>query len=227
MKKIIVLSMVAMMAASVMAFHGEDSRCSSCHIVHMAGDNSGVPLWNSEQAVSYDTFTAYYEGFRMDADVATGPEGSTLLCLSCHDGNSRHAMVPDTSSSDMSGTHPVEFIYDAALAALDGELVNPTVIDSGVVGSAGKISDDLLTPDGILNCTSCHDIHKQGLHGQTNNIIDPATGDVIATVELDIPHLVNMPGIEWQFNSRSGLPNTDEDAYRLIYTPLCVTCHIK
>ena len=216
MKKAIVLSLVAMMASTVVAFH-PDTDCSRCHLVHMATDNIGVPLWNGAQSIQYDTFTAYYEGFKMEATVGTSPEGSTLLCLSCHDGGTSHAMAP--AQGDMSGTHPIEFTYDSALATADGELENPETTASGVVDSAGTIADDLLTPtEQIMNCVSCHDIHIQGLHGQTiSDLSEP----------LEIPHLVNVPGIEWQYNSRSGLPTSDPAAYRLSYSALCKTCHIK
>ena len=216
MKKVITLSLIAMMASTVVAFH-PDTDCSRCHLVHMATDNIGVPLWNGAQTIQYDTFTAYYEGFRMEAAVGSSPEGSTLLCLSCHDGGTSHAMAP--AQGDMSGTHPIEFEYTSALATADGELKNPETDDSGVVDSAGTIADDLLTPiDQVMNCVSCHDIHIQGLHGETiSDLVEP----------LDIPHLVNIPGIQWNYNSRSGLPTTDPAAYRLSYTALCKTCHVK
>jgi len=224
MKKLIALSLVIMMASTVMAFHGAESRCSSCHIVHMATDNVGVPLWNGDQTITYQTFTAYYEGYKMDGAVGDSPEGSTLLCLSCHDGGTKHAMAP--AQGDMSGTHPIEFVYDSALVAVDNELKNPETFPSGVVGSSGTIADDLLNPGSqVMNCVSCHDIHAQGLHGQIVTAADDLGNPV--TIEFSIPHLVNIPGIEWEYNSRSSLPETDPTAYRLIYTPLCTTCHIK
>jgi hypothetical protein len=226
MKKLVALSIVAMMVTSVMAFH-PDTECSRCHIPHMAADNSGVPLWNGAQTITYEQFTAYYEGFKMEAAVGTAPQGSTLLCLSCHDGGTSHAMAP--AQGDMSGTHPIEFIYDASLATADGELMNPLTTDSGIVGSQKSIHEDLLTPDGTVNCVSCHDIHLQGLHG---TIIQAGTTDengnaITVDLEFDFPHLVNMPGIQWSYNSRSNLPTTDPNAYRLEYSTLCRTCHIK
>lgn len=223
MKKIIALSMITLMVGSAMAFHGAESRCSACHIVHMAGDNSGVPLWNTDTAMAGQNYTAYV-GYDMDAQVSTVPAGATLLCLACHDGGTSHAMAP--TQGDMTGTHPIEFVYDSSLLADDPELYDPSTAPSNVVGGT-TIANDLLTPaEGVLNCVSCHDIHAQGLHGQTTTATD-ATSGTTATLEFDIPHLRNIPGIEWQFNSRSGFPNTDPSGYRLIYTPLCVTCHNK
>jgi len=120
MKKTITLSLILMMASTVVAFHNEGSDCARCHLVHMATDNAGVPLWNGAQSITYTAFTDYYTGFDMDSTVGSSPQGSTLLCLSCHDGGTGpHAMAP--TQGDMSGTHPIEFIYDAALVTVDNE----------------------------------------------------------------------------------------------------------
>jgi hypothetical protein len=206
-----------------MAFH-PDTDCSRCHLVHMASDNIGVPLWNGSQTIQYDTFTAYYEGFKMDAAVGTNPEGSTLLCLSCHDGGGGHEMTP--VQGDMSGTHPIEFVYDAALSETDPELFNPEITASGVAESSGTIADDLLMPDTkIMNCVSCHDIHIQGLHSVS--ISGTTNSRTNFDLSFDIPHLVNIPGIEWSYNSRTGLSQWDPAAYRLNYSKLCKTCHYK
>ncbi len=227
MKNCLALLAVLVLASTAVAFH-PDTECSRCHIPHMADDNSGVPLWNGDQTIDYTEFTAYYEGFRMEAVVGTSPEGSTLLCLSCHDGGAHYSMAD--VQGDMSGTHPIEITYDSALATADGELYNPTGTPSNVVGSDRDIAYDLLTPDGVLNCVSCHDVHIQGLHGSTAlvSVTDDTTGEVTTeTIEFDIPHLVNMDGIEWSYNSRSGLPRTDTDGYRFNYSVMCRTCHDK
>jgi hypothetical protein len=222
MKKIIALSMMTMMATSVMAFHGAGSDCSRCHIPHMAADNSGVPLWNGAQAITYDTFTSYYDGFKMDATVGTSPEGSTLLCLSCHDGGSHHPMT--SVQGAMAGTHPIEFVYNSALATTDGELKDPETTPSGVVNSSKTIAQDLLTPDThVLNCVSCHDIHVQGLESYTIDGVD-GNGAAFSLTE-DIPHLQNIPGI--QFQLRYGGTAGVEADYELNYSALCTTCHVK
>ncbi|MDH4202813.1 MAG: hypothetical protein OEV87_07950 [Phycisphaerae bacterium] len=240
MKKIFALSMVAMMAASVMAFHGAESRCSSCHIVHMAGDNSGVPLWNTETVMEGANYTAYV-GYDMDAQVDNVPAGASLLCLACHDGGTSHAIAPE--QGDMTGTHPIGFVYDSALAQSDLELYDPTSSPSNEVGGGSTIADDLLSPDviggdnTILDCTACHDIHAQGLHDsigiavyqydRNGNQLFEEDGVTPVLGGMSMPHLRSIPGVEWQYNSRSQLPVEDPAAYRLIYTPLCVTCHIK
>jgi len=221
MKKAITLSLILMMASTVVAFHNEGSDCARCHLVHMATDNAGVPLWNGAQSITYDTFTDYYTGFKMDAVVGTSPEGSTLLCLSCHDGGTSHEMT--TVQGSMRGTHPIEFVYDSALTSLDNELWNPETTTSGVVGSSGTIADDLLMPTTqVMNCVSCHDIHIQGLAGAN------VSGDVEGTpynFNFDIPHLVNMPGIEYKLRWGGDASNSAD--YELNYSALCTTCHYK
>ena len=225
MKKVITLSLIAMMASTVVAFHNEGSDCARCHIVHMATDNIGVPLWNGAQSITYDAFTDYYDGYDMQADVGASPLGSTLLCLSCHDGGTNHEMT--TVQGSMRGTHPIEFVYDSALTALDNELWNPETTTSGVEGSTGTIAADMLMPDTqIMNCVSCHDIHIQGLAGQSVS----GSGEVDGTpvdynFNFDIPHLVNLPGIEYKL--RWGGNAAIEADYSLDYSALCTTCHYK
>lgn len=221
MRKLLIACLIMMTATTVMAFH-PDTECYRCHIPHLAADNSGVPLWNGEQTITYTEFVKYYEGFKMDATVGANPEGSTLLCLSCHDGGTHHAMA--AVKGDMSQSHPIEFVYDDGLATDDGELIKPETTSSTKVGSNKTIAEDMLTPENVLNCVSCHDIHVQGLHG---NVIQATDGTDTVTLEFDIPHLVNISGIEWKYYSRSGKPQTDPEGYRLYYSELCKTCHIK
>jgi predicted CXXCH cytochrome family protein len=101
------------------------------------------------------------------------PNGTSLLCLSCHDGTiapgellSRGAtkvpmsgvtatgMLPSTSSSllgrDLSDDHPISIAYTTALAASSaGELASPITL-------TGKVK---LDASGQMQCSSCHDPH--------------------------------------------------------------------
>jgi predicted CXXCH cytochrome family protein len=90
------------------------------------------------------------------------------LCLSCHDGT----VAVDNFGGRANGTefvagvfligtdlrddHPVSFVYDAALASVDGGLRNPTLSSSGL---GGTIDDDMLLGN-KLQCASCHDVHN-------------------------------------------------------------------
>jgi len=95
------------------------------------------------------------------------PDGSTLLCLSCHDGTialgsvvsrtsiinfSTGAFMPAGVSNltkDLRNDHPVSFVYSSGIATADGQLKAPTAITPPVTLESGK-----------MQCTSCHDPHK-------------------------------------------------------------------
>lgn len=216
LKKAMILVAVGMLlpAATAMAFHPNED-CDRCHIPHESGDSNVVPLW-SGTATATVVFTEYSSP---TMDAAPGdPEGSTLLCLACHDGASSHSIVPDAAEDgDLSGTHPMHFVYNTALANADGELVDPAEAGSStVVGGKGTISEDLLVA-GVMNCVSCHEIHVNGLH--------EGTGGVSGEFDYDIPHLVNIPGIEFELG-HGGVPGDPED-WELSYGALCTTCHVK
>ena len=244
-RKVLILAVVAMLlpAATAMAFHPNDD-CDRCHVPHESKRDqgaAGMPLWNPDQASTETVFSAY-DSYYMQA-APGDPTGSTLLCLSCHDGNQHYNMMPN--SNDLSTSHPQEFAYDGALQALDKELVDPDTTGSGHKG--GSITTDLLEPETKnLKCTSCHDIHIQGLHsavsvesGETLPIEYPDNygGDDATAAELalretpyssdnwKIPHLQNVAGIGWVLVHNGAA--SDPDDWTLSYTALCKLCHIK
>jgi len=138
--------------------------CVFCHTPHFAtGDG---PLWNHQMS------TAVYKPYTSGTLKATvgQPTGASRLCLSCHDGtvalgmvNSRNGGIamnvagPGTMptglnnlTTDLTGDHPVSFVYDNALATADGNLVDPATLPQGVQ----------LDSSGQLQCTACHDPHN-------------------------------------------------------------------
>ena len=138
--------------------------CITCHTPHEAKTSvSESPLWNHQ--VTTETFTLFTSN-TFDA-TAGQPEGSTKLCLSCHDGtvavdnfggtNDGTENVTGTAllGTDLSDDHPVSFTYDATLASGDGELADPTSANSGL---GGTIQADMLENDKV-QCSSCHDVH--------------------------------------------------------------------
>lgn len=169
----------------------EKEVCIFCHAAHPP--ESGPTLWNhlSSPVINYRP----YERETMKA-AAGRVDGSSILCLSCHDGTIALGAVhsrPDTIrvagvdgggrlsrerasnlGTDLSGTHPVSIVYEEALASPEP--------------SAVRVRD--LSPDeertwldssGKVQCTSCHDPH-----------VDPSTagahvppfwrGDTVAEV---------------------------------------------
>ncbi|MEN8251519.1 MAG: cytochrome c3 family protein [Bacteroidota bacterium] len=151
-----------------------DQICIVCHTPHNATPVSGAVLWNRLETAA--TFTPYTSG-TMTA-TAGAPSGTSLLCLSCHDGTialedfggatggTNYVANPigdvTLGVGDLSNDHPISFTYDATLATNDGGLYDPTIQLSGMPGG-GTIDDDLLNA-GSLECASCHDVHdSEGL----------------------------------------------------------------
>jgi predicted CXXCH cytochrome family protein len=146
----------------------EKDACVFCHTVHRA---SGVtPLWN--HSMSGVTNYVVYSSQRMtDLNIIIPqPNGSSRLCLSCHDGtvalgnvSSRTTPIamqggttvmpandPNNLGTDLSGDHPISFIYDSALAARDSEIKDPSLLTGPVK----------LDKQSQLQCTACHDPHN-------------------------------------------------------------------
>jgi predicted CXXCH cytochrome family protein len=140
----------------------ETEVCIFCHTPHNSKPSS--PLWNrNDPGVTY----ILYNSSTVQA-VPGQPDGSSILCLSCHDGTialgNVLSRVPDISFSvgvtempvgksnlttDLSDDHPISFHYNSALASADGQLKDPAAISYPVTLENEKVQ-----------CTSCHDPHK-------------------------------------------------------------------
>lgn len=140
--------------------------CIVCHTPHNANTTVlNAPLWN--HSLSNVASYTLYSSATMNATVGQ-PDGSSKLCLSCHDGtvalenfggvtNGTHFMTGGAlMGTDLGNDHPVSFTYDAALAAADGELFDPTTTQSGL---GGTITNTMLIA-GKMQCSSCHDVHN-------------------------------------------------------------------
>lgn len=152
----ILAGLLTPIAAMALA-HTDQFGCDACHTPHNAEALPGVPLWNgSETTTTFATYSS--DTFQGKADGQ--PSGASRLCLSCHDGsNSNYAwMTPDHTfrADDPASSHPISFVYDAALAARDGGLKDPS--EASTLG--GTILEDLLDRESKIQCGSCHDIHS-------------------------------------------------------------------
>jgi predicted CXXCH cytochrome family protein len=141
--------------------------CKVCHTPHNGVTTiPGAPLWN--HALSTATYTVYTSS-TLDAIVGQ-PNGTTKLCLSCHDGTIAlnnfvgnpyfgadvFATGAALLGTNLTNDHPISFLYDAALASTDGELFNPVTKLSGL---GGTIDADMLF-NHQMECASCHDVHN-------------------------------------------------------------------
>ena len=111
----------------------EDEVCKFCHTPH--NTNPIAPLWNRNSAGT--TYTLYNSSTKKA--VMGQPDGSSILCLSCHDGTIALGQIVNPNSTisfasgitnmpsgktnlttDLSDDHPISFTYDASLAVSNG-----------------------------------------------------------------------------------------------------------
>lgn len=142
----------------------ENRICIFCHAPH--NSRRQTPLWNRQDStVSYLT----YQSSTFQGNVAQ-PNGTTKLCLSCHDGTiALGSVVSQTQELQMAGgnrfidpgrstnigsnlrdDHPVSFHYASSRGGSGVGFHPPSAIVPPVN----------LDHNGDMQCTSCHDPHN-------------------------------------------------------------------
>ena len=161
--------------------------CIVCHTPHNADTSvADAPLWNHE--VTQATFTTYSSP-TLDATVGP-PSGVSKLCLSCHDGTvaidsyggnsgTKYIDGGKKPGTDLSNDHPISFTYGSALAASDGELVDPAADADGDPETVGDGTPYLPLFNGTLQCATCHDVHNTVSQGNPDLLIRPRSGSQI------------------------------------------------
>jgi len=151
-----------------------------------------LPLWNHElEAVP--TFVMYdngpgapFAGMKASQAILNGmiPGSSSMLCLSCHDGNiavNSWGNSDQRSGSQSSGGstmtpaytigqdgylgnhHPIGFDYDA-VAAIDTEIRDA---DATNLTGTTTIRDHLYADGNVkMECATCHSVHNKGNDGE-------------------------------------------------------------
>lgn len=139
----------------------ESQICIFCHVGH--NSSPAAPLWNR-----HNPGGAYIPYSSSTAAVSPGqPTGTSILCLSCHDGTialgklvSKQSIVnvqggPNMPpgrlnlTKDLSDDHPVSFDYYSSQRVKPSELVSASTLTGAVK----------LDNSGQLQCTSCHNVH--------------------------------------------------------------------
>jgi len=141
----------------------EGEMCNVCHTPHNAQVLPDAPLWNHANTTTVFTL---YTSSTLDS-VPAQPAGSSMMCLSCHDGTvnvNAYGSAPGTLTigavngnlgTDLGTSHPISIDYTTLLSTTDGELFDPATALSGL---GGTIAADMLFTD-ALQCASCHDVH--------------------------------------------------------------------
>lgn len=131
--------------------------CIFCHTPHSAQKptDDAMPLWN--RGLSAQRYTPYASPTLKASPLPDQPNGSSRLCLSCHDGtialgNYGGSPMTDTRmltgtanlGTDLSDDHPISFEYPNS-----DQLVPVTALPREVKLQYGT----------LLQCSSCHDPH--------------------------------------------------------------------
>jgi predicted CXXCH cytochrome family protein len=142
--------------------------CVVCHTPHSAISNDG-PIWN-RASYTATGFTMYPSGGTIQGAIDTAPTGTSVLCLSCHDGTVAIDSFGGAAGTvfigsinadalldkDLSDDHPVSIVYSPGL---DSELnATSTAVTFGNADT-GTVQDLLDTGDKV-QCSSCHDVHN-------------------------------------------------------------------
>ncbi len=151
----------------------ETEVCKFCHIPHNA--EVPTPLW-SRPLSSAQYATPELGRGSGTGEMAPQPDGSSRLCLSCHDGTIALGEVagepgpiamagadrivpgrPGYIGTDLSGSHPISFPVGVAEAA-----ASPGDADMGIHSLEAILGDGevRLDAEGKMQCTTCHDVHS-------------------------------------------------------------------
>jgi predicted CXXCH cytochrome family protein len=153
-----------------------------------------LPLWNHQLTGNYASYTMYQngpgaptKGPHASQAIQNGmtPGGTSLLCLSCHDGSvainayGNSSQLPYSVSNGgatidpqymigkdnyLGNHHPIGFNYDA-VQAVDTEIRSA---DTAQMGASGPVRNHLYGPGNTqLECGSCHAVHNKGNTGET------------------------------------------------------------
>jgi len=137
--------------------------CLPCHTPHnalLAGEEN--VLWN--HAATGETFTMY-------SSTAGQPEGTSKMCLGCHDGvtavdnyggNGGTGIVITGAAalgSNLSDDHPIGIEYPTGSPA---EYNDPGTFAPGINGGPGVRLVAINSVDRV-ECSSCHEPHNNGL----------------------------------------------------------------
>lgn len=152
----------------------ETQVCKFCHVPHSAVEP--VPLWgHALSSVPAYEVPELREG-AAGTFPAPQPDGSSRLCLSCHDGTVALGDVAGEArpipmagaqrlgpgragflGTDLSGSHPISFVVpdgDSEVGLTDSDM-SLAPIDQ--IRSDGDVR---LDENGKMQCTTCHDPHS-------------------------------------------------------------------
>jgi len=151
-----------------------DKICVICHAPH--NTTLSWPLW--DYSITKSAYTLYV--IRAEYAERNRPEGTSKLCLSCHDGTVGVDAYGGTDGSPVQATdasgntkeyitirspdHPISILYSGETANV-GLLKNPIITTVQLANSEVPVTvtAGMLSPAHKVECATCHDVHKTAL----------------------------------------------------------------
>jgi predicted CXXCH cytochrome family protein len=151
--------------------------CQPCHTPHNADITvTDAPLWNHQFTTASYTM---YNSIDAKTTLATAPDGTSKLCLSCHDGSVALGSFGGLTGAtfinggiagaanlgtDLRNDHPISMVYDTSVVHGWGGLQPLTYLYStytspGVYTPTTKAVSTKLDANHKVQCTSCHGAH--------------------------------------------------------------------
>lgn len=181
--------------------------CSPCHQAHNTDPKQLVPLWaHATSSATFRTYTSPTMNATVPGNIVDGASLACLSCHDgtvavnqSIGGQTGPTPVYIESGAqigpDLHTTHPIGFVYSSALAANDGGLQDPMTYKIGDpipnqpgvappvpptwsgTSLTGKTIDEALLIDHKMECSSCHDVHKQEGSAPTSGILLKISGN--------------------------------------------------
>jgi predicted CXXCH cytochrome family protein len=148
--------------------------CMFCHTPHNAA--AGPMIWN--QKLSERSFPKYSSSTLQATITPIGPQDSSKLCLSCHDGT---IALGDTENDGL-----IQFVQGSSYTLPPSSPSNLAGAGEGFAddhpfGFVPKRTADIhnpppgdavhLDPNGKIQCTSCHDPHQESIDSNIDKFL--------------------------------------------------------
>ena len=210
--------------------------CLYCHVPH-SGVGKG-PLWG--QTFSSGIYTTYTSDTEQNTGIQPELGQDSSLCLSCHDGTVAVGQVTPYGPYTMSGSMPTmgtklesSHPFSLKLPLKDAaDLVASLVANGTTADPTGSVK----LIHGNVECTSCHDPHRQGVDKQSPNFLvrDNLKGAVCLACHATDPRNVNMhdnPIVGWTSSIHANAgnmvnPNAGLGGYSTVAEFACNSCHV-
>ena len=148
--------------------------CVVCHTPHDSLASDPGPLWNRDAytlPTGANAFTMYDDA-NLGGSVDSVPTGTSVLCLSCHDGTvaidsfggqSGSVTMGDINAgavvdNDLTDDHPISITYNNGGTILGSEMRATDYSITFGNSDSGTTAD--LIESGKVQCASCHDVHN-------------------------------------------------------------------